>query len=110
MYTKVDSPMTIGDLIAGKDYSVVVYCGYDVEKDIPKATENKIGSVIGWFKVEDGKIVSDDKTYDESEPVLFFSEPFEKELVVVVDKKFFDGSELRECLLGLAEERRKKEC
>ena len=37
--------------------------------------------------VEDGKIVSDDKTYDESEPVLFFSEPFEKELVVVVDKK-----------------------
>jgi len=72
MYTKVDSTMTIGDLIAGKDYRVV---------------ENKIGSVIGWFKVEDGKIVSDDKTYDESEPVLFFSEPFEKELVVVVDKK-----------------------
>lgn len=110
MYTKVDSTMTIGDLIAGKDYRVVVYCGYDAEKDIPKATENKIGSVIGWFKVEDGKIVSDDKTYDESEPVLFFSEPFEKELVAVVDKKFFDGSELRECLLDLAEERRKKEC
>ena len=104
MYTKVDSTMTIGDLIAGKDYRVVVYCGYDVEKDIPKATENKIGSVIGWFKVENGKI------YDEAEPVLFFAEPFEKELVVVVDKKFFDGSELRECLLDLAEERRKKEC
>mgnify|MGYP006946917884 CR=1 FL=1 len=103
MYTKVDSTMTIGDLIAGKDYRVVVYCGYDVEKDIPKATENKIGSVIGWFKVENGKIVSDDKIYDEAEPV-------EKELVVVVDKKFFDGSELRECLLDLAEERRKKEC
>lgn len=103
MYTKVDSTMTIGDLIAGKDYRVVVYCGYDVEKDIPKATENKIGSVIGWFKVENGKIVSDDKIYDEAEP-------FEKELVVVVDKKFFDGSELRECLLDLAEERRKKEC
>ena len=64
MYTKVDSTMTIGDLIAGKDYRVVVYCGYDVENDIPKATENKIGSVIGWFKVENGKIVSDDKTYD----------------------------------------------
>ena len=63
MYTKVDSTMTIGDLIAGKDYRVVVYCGYDVENDIPKATENKIGSVIGWFKVENGKIVSDDKTY-----------------------------------------------
>lgn len=25
MYTKVDSTMTIGDLIAGKDYRVVVY-------------------------------------------------------------------------------------
>ena len=86
MYTKVDSTMTIGDLIAGKDYRVVVYCGYDVEKDIPKATENKIGSVIGWFKVENGKIVSDDKIYDEAEPVLFFAEPFEKELVVVDDK------------------------
>lgn len=47
----------------------------------------KTSSVIGWFKVENGKIVSDDKTYDEAEPVLFFSEPFEKELVVVVDKK-----------------------
>ena len=46
MYTKVDSTMTIGYLIAGKDYRVVVYCGYDAEKDIPKATENKIGSVI----------------------------------------------------------------
>ena len=83
MYTKIDSTMTIGDLIAGKDYSVVVYCGYDVEKDIPKATENKIGSVIGWFK---------------------------RELVVVVDKKFFDGSELIERLFGLTEERRKNEC
>ena len=83
MYTKVDSTMTIGDLIAGKDYRVVVYCGYDVEKDIPKATENKIGSVIGWFK---------------------------RELVVVVDKKFFDGSELIERLFGLTEERRKNEC
>lgn len=110
MYTKVDSMMTIGDLIAGKDYRVVVYCGYDVEKDIPKATENKIGSVIGWFKVKDGKIVSDDKTYDEAEPVLFFAEPFEKELVVVVDKKFFDCSQLRERPFGLTEERRKKEC
>ena len=29
MYTKVDSTMTIGDLIAGKDYRVVVYCGYE---------------------------------------------------------------------------------
>ena len=83
MYTKVDSTMTIGDLSAGKDYRVVVYCGYDVEKDIPKATENKIGSVIGWFK---------------------------RELVVVVDKKFFDGSELIERLFGLTEERRKNEC
>ena len=83
MYTKVDSTMTIGDLIAGKDYRVVVYCGYDVEKDIPKATENKIGSVIGWFK---------------------------RELVVVVDKKFFDGSELIERMFGLTEERRKNEC
>ena len=83
MYTKVDSTMTIGDLIAGKDYRVVVYCGYDVEKDIPKATENKIGSVIGWFK---------------------------RDLVVVVDKKFFDGSELIERLFGLTEERRKNEC
>lgn len=110
MYTKVDSTMTIGDLIAGKDYRVVVYCGYDAEKDIPKATENKIGSVMGWFKVENGKIISDNKTYDETEPVLFYAEPFEKELVVVVDKKFFDGSELRECLFGLAEERRKREC
>lgn len=110
MYTKVDSTMTIGDLIAGKNYSVVVYCGYDVEKNIPKATENKIGSVIGWFKVEDGKIVSDNKTYDEAEPVLFFAEPFEKELVVVVDKKVFDVRELRERLFDLAEERRKKEC
>ena len=62
MYTKVDSTMTIGDLIAGKDYRVVVYCGYDAEKDIPKATENKIGSVMGWFKIENGKIVSDDMT------------------------------------------------
>ena len=87
MYTKVDSTMTIGDLIAGKDYRVVVYCGYDVENDIPKATENKIGSVRGWQEGQNGKIVSDDKTYDEAEPVLFFSEPFEKELVVVVDKK-----------------------
>ena len=83
MYTKVDSTMTIGDLIAGKDYRVVVYCGYDVEKNIPRATENKIGSVIGWFK---------------------------RELVVVVDKKFFDGSELIERLFGLTEERRKNEC
>ena len=110
MFKKADSALTIGDLIAEKDYSIVVYCGYDVEKDIPKATENKIGSVMGWFKVEDGKIVSDDKTYDAAELVLFFAEPFEKELVVVVNKKFFDGSELRECLFGLAEERRKKEC
>ena len=110
MYTKVDSTMTIGDLIAGKDYRVVVYCGYDVEKDIPKATENKIGSVIGWFTVDDGKIVSDNKTYDEAEPVLFFAEPFKRELVVVVDKKFFDGSELIERLFGLTEERRKNEC
>lgn len=110
MYTKVDSTMTIGDLIAGKDYRVVVYCGYDVEKDIPKATENRIGSVMGWFKVEDGKIVSDNKTYDEAEPVLFFAEPFEKELIVVVDKKFFDGSKLKKRLFGFAEERRKKEC
>lgn len=47
MYTKVDSTITIGDLIAGKDYRVVVY---------------------------------------------------------------FDGSELRGCLFGLAEERSKKEC
>lgn len=110
MYTKVDSTMTIGDLIAGKDYRVVVYCGYDVEKNIPRATENKIGSVIGWFTVDDGKIVSDNKTYDEAEPVLFFAEPFQRELVVVVDKKFFDGSELIERLFGLTEERRKNEC
>lgn len=110
MYTKVDSTMTIGDLIAGKDYRVVVYCGYDVEKNIPRATENKIGSVIGWFTVDDGKIVSDNKTYDEAEPVLFFAEPFKRELVVVVDKKFFDGSELIERLFGLTEERRKNEC
>lgn len=110
MYTKVDSTMTIGDLIAGKDYRVVVYCGYDVEKNIPRATENKIWSVIGWFKVDDGKIVSDNKTYDEAEPVLFFAEPFKRELVVVVDKKFFDGSELIERLFGLTEERRKNEC
>lgn len=86
MYTKVDSTMTIGDLIAGKDYRVVVYCGYDVEKNIPKATENNIGSVIGWFKVENGKIVSDDKTYDEAEPVLFFAEPFEKSLWLLLIK------------------------
>lgn len=33
MYTKVDSTMTIGDLIAGKDYRVVVYCGYDAESN-----------------------------------------------------------------------------
>ena len=110
MYTKVDSTMTIGDLIAGKDYRVVVYCGYDVEKNIPRATENKIRSVIGWFTVDDGKIVSDNKTYDEAEPVLFFAEPFKRELVVVVDKKFFDGSELIERLFGLTEERRKNEC
>ena len=110
MYTKIDSTMTIGDLISGKDYSVVVYCGYDVEKNIPRATENKIGSVIGWFTVDDGKIVSDNKTYDEAEPVLFFAEPFKRELVVVVDKKFFDGSELIERLFGLTEERRKNEC
>ena len=110
MYTKVDSTMTIGDLIAGKDYRVVVYCGYDVEKNIPRATENKIGSVIGWFTVDDGKIVSVNKTYDEAEPVLFFAEPFIRELVVVVDKKFFDGSELIERLFGLTEERRKNEC
>ena len=110
MYTKVDSTMTIGDLIAGKDYRVVVYCGYDVEKNIPRATENKIGSVIGWFTVDDGKIVSDNKTYDEAEPVLFFAEPFKRELVVVVDKKFFDGSVLIERLFGLTEERRKNEC
>ena len=110
MYTKVDSTMTIGDLIAGKDYRVVVYCGYDVEKNIPRATENKIGSVIGWFTVDDGKIVSDNKTYDEAEPVLFSAEPFKRELVVVVDKKFFDGSELIERLFGLTEERRKNEC
>ena len=110
MYTKIDSTMTIGDLIAGKDYRVVVYCGYDVEKNIPRATENKIGSVIGWFTVDDGKIVSDNKTYDEAEPVLFFAEPFKRELVVVVDKKFFDGSELIERLFGLTEERRKNEC
>ena len=110
MYTKVESTMTIGDLIAGKDYRVVVYCGYDVEKNIPRATENKIGSVIGWFTVDDGKIVSDNKTYDEAEPVLFFAEPFKRELVVVVDKKFFDGSELIERLFGLTEERRKNEC
>lgn len=110
MYTKVDSTMTIGDLIAGKDYRVVVYCGYDVEKNIPRATENKIGSVIGWFTVDDGKIVSDNKTYDEAEPVLFFAEPFKRELVVVVDKKFFDGSELIERLFGLTEKRRKNEC
>lgn len=110
MYTKVDSAMTIGDLIAVKDYRVVVYCGYDVEKNIPRATENKIGSVIGWFTVDDGKIVSDNKTYDEAEPVLFFAEPFNRELVVVVDKKFFDGSELIERLFGLTEERRKNEC
>lgn len=58
MYTKVDSTMTIGDLIAGKDYRVVVYCGYDAEKDIPKATENKIGSIIGWFKVENLAVAS----------------------------------------------------
>lgn len=55
MYTKVDSTMTIGDLIAGKDYRVVVYCGYDVEKDIPKATENKIGSVIDGLKLRTAK-------------------------------------------------------
>lgn len=110
MYTKVDSAMTTGDLIAGKDYRVVVYCGYDVEKNIPRATENKIGSVIGWFTVDDGKIVSDNKTYDEAEPVLFFAEPFKRELVVVVDKKFFDGSELIEHLFGLTEKRRKNEC
>lgn len=110
MYTKIDSTMTIGDLITGKDYSVVVYCGYDVEKNIPKATENKIRSVIGWFTVDDGKIVSDNKTYDEAEPVLFFTEPFKRELVVVVDKKFFDGSELIERLFCLTEERRKNEC
>ena len=110
MYTKVDSTMTIGDLIAGKDYRVVVYCGYDVEKNIPRATENKIGSVIGWFTVDDGKIVSDNKTYDETEPVLFFAEPFKRELVVVVDNKFFDGSELIDRLFGLTEERRKNEC
>lgn len=110
MYTKVDSAMTIGDLIAGKDYRVVVYCGYDVEKNIPRATENKIGSVIGWFTVDDGKIVSDNKTYDEAEPVLFFAEPFKRELVVVVHKKFFDGSELIERLFGLTEKRRKNEC
>lgn len=110
MYTKVDSTMTIGDLIAGKDYRVVVYCGYDVEKNIPRATENKIGSVIGWFTVDDGKIVSNNKTYDEAEPVLFFAEPFTRELVVVVDKKFFDGSELIERLFGLTEKRRRNEC
>lgn len=82
MYTKIDSTMTIGDLIAGKDYSVVVYCGYDVEKNIPRATENKIRSVIGWFTIDDGKIVSDNKTYDETEPVLFFAEPFKRELLI----------------------------
>ena len=41
MYTKVDSTMTIGDLIAGKDYRVVVYCGYDAEKDIPKSNRKQ---------------------------------------------------------------------
>lgn len=80
-----------------------VYCGYDFEKNIPRATENKIKSVIGWFTVNDGKIVSDNKTYDEAEP-------FKKELVVVADKKFFDGSELIERLFILTEKRRKNEC
>lgn len=37
MYTKVDSTMTIGDLIAGKDYRVVAYCGYDAEKRTAKS-------------------------------------------------------------------------
>ena len=87
-------------------YNVIYQVCGQVTTDIP----DDITSVIGWFKVENGKIVSDDKTYDETEPVLFFAEPFEKELVVVVDKKFFDGSGLRERLFDLAEERRKKEC
>ena len=29
--------MTIGDLIAGKDYRVVAYCGYDAEKRTAKS-------------------------------------------------------------------------
>lgn len=113
MFKKADSALTIGDLIAKKDYNIVVYCGYDAEKGIPKAKENKIGIVMGWLKVQNGQIVSDDKTYDETEQVLFFAEPFEKELVVVVDKKFFDSSELREYLSDLKtkiKERKEKEC
>lgn len=41
MYTKVDSTMTIGDLIAGKDYRVVVYCGYEPKRISQKQQKTK---------------------------------------------------------------------
>lgn len=117
MLKKYSKPYpTIGEIVAGKDYDYVSYCGYDEKRNYPPATGNNTdGEFCGCFKVVDGKIIPlDGDSYDDSEPVIateewtMLDDGIEKGLTVVVEMDFVPAGELDEYLKTYRKEKEKK--
>lgn len=108
MRTKYAKPYpTIGEVIAGKNYDYVSYCGYDEKRNSPPALPDGTieGEFCGCFKVANGKISPlDGDSYDASELVISSEEwmkpddGIKKGLTIIVAMEFVPASEFVECL------------